>query len=1108
MPDRQSAHEDPPTEGARESNSADEVRRIPGESTDFLTSLGPTLPSPDYAREPFLLRQGEVLAGRFVVVGFLARGGMGAVYEAEDGILRTRVALKLIRSDIASDASAMERFRREVLLARQVSHPNVCRVYELYETTTAGGLPIRFLTMELLSGETLSQRLAQAGKLSTDDALPLVRQMCAGLAAAHAEGVVHRDFKTSNLMLVPKTEDGARTGTRSTRVVITDFGVARAFNAGSASPPEAKLTGEAGVLGTPDYMAPEQVTGGEATPASDIYALGVVLYELVTGKLPFTGDTPLASAARRLNEDPPRPELASPGLQPRWSTVILRCLSRDPGRRFQRAQDVARALDVGRTGLRRPAALAAVSLALLVGALAVTRAFHHAARVDVKTPIAVMAPRPVVAIFGFRNQLSFEEQAWLPTALEELLAQELEAAESSLRLIPTDRVAEARRSLGISPNSLPDEAARRRLTILLVPNYYLYGTLSSGVPETSPPRVQVHLLSAKTGQELLTMEEVLGPGRTSDTIRVLGRSVRAALSAHLTSEEEAILSQARAGSDAVARLYVEGLVRFRSFDYTIARSSFDAALGQNKDFTPARQRVLQSFEKQNERKKAEETVRVLLAGSALRWRDRQLLLAKQLELKDEPDKARERMTALLDSFPDDLELGLGLTLYSQIEPQGQSWYLALITRLMQLPPPASTDIRLVLAHGETLLITGKVDVARALFEEARARAEALGARSEQAWAIWDTAEIAWVHDRMGLEAAPLFANAAQVFETVGELELARTVRGRMATLYSNLGPRSRAAAALNKVAALDRKFGDRQTLGFHEVFLAREVLALGQLRRAGEILEQARREWDPEGEQPGNRNFSEYFQQRADLQLEQGDLRGALASLRAYRNTYNSEEKTALSLESTLLFQQDRLDEAAASARRAATLAAASGAALEEASRILWACRLDCEMGRPEAGLSCLSSTLASAGMGPAFVAHWFMVKSRCEYLLRTLTGAREDAEKAVTLFKEDENYIGETLARVQLMRADAALGRAKPAVPVLRAELAQAEGKGAKRLALEAALALGEAELRAGMAFGRKRLVALEREAGSLGFFRIARLAKEARESAASRTPHAGAGR
>jgi serine/threonine protein kinase len=370
---------------------ANEVARSPHESSAELSSEDPTPDAAGDETELAQLQEGEVLAGRFVVVRLLARGGMGAVYEAHDAILRTRVAVKLIRSDLSNDATALDRFRREVLLGRQVSHPNVCRVYELYETNTAAGHHVRFLTMEFISGETLSKRLARGGRLSTQEALPLVEQMCAGLDAAHSAGVIHRDFKSSNVMLAaPSGDEDAQ----STRVVLTDFGVARARETSQGSE-QRRLTGEAGVLGTPDYMAPEQVTGADVTQAADIYALGVVLYELVTGRLPFSGSSPLASAARRLDEAPPSPELLAPGLDRQWSKVILRCLAREPRHRFHSAPDVAKALEKKPTSrtLLASSGIALLTLAVVVAARLLPHSAGMGSKKNQSTPTSP-APNP------------------------------------------------------------------------------------------------------------------------------------------------------------------------------------------------------------------------------------------------------------------------------------------------------------------------------------------------------------------------------------------------------------------------------------------------------------------------------------------------------------------------------------------------------------------------------------------------------------------------------------------------------------------------------------------------------------------------------------------
>jgi serine/threonine protein kinase/CheY-like chemotaxis protein/tetratricopeptide (TPR) repeat protein len=329
---------------------------------------------PDPAAPVF--HAGEVVSGRFRIVRFLAQGGMGELYEAEDLELRERVALKTILPLKARDERAVSMFKREVHLARQVTHPNVCRIYDVFrhhppaaEGEQEPASEVVFLAMELLQGETLAARLERERRVSTADALPLVRQMAAALSAAHRAGVVHRDFKTLNVMLVkPVPPD------EGPRVVVTDFGLARRSAHDAVGGLSVSLVDD--MSGTPTYMAPEQVEGGPLTAAADLYALGVVMYEMVTGARPFVGDTPLQTAVKRLQAPAPTPRIHLPDIDARWEATILRCLARQPEDRFPNAEAVVAALE-GKEALPKGAAprrrrwtIAASLLGLSVMALA------------------------------------------------------------------------------------------------------------------------------------------------------------------------------------------------------------------------------------------------------------------------------------------------------------------------------------------------------------------------------------------------------------------------------------------------------------------------------------------------------------------------------------------------------------------------------------------------------------------------------------------------------------------------------------------------------------------------------------------------------------------
>ena len=207
--------------------------------------------------------------------------------------------------------------------------------------------------MELLNGETLADRLQRDGRLTTDEALPLARQMAAGLTAAHRAGVVHRDFKSLNVMLVkPASPDG------ELRAVITDFGLAKRNSEDDRSSLSVSLNDAGEISGTPAYMAPEQVEGGAVTPATDVYAMGVVLFEMVTGARPFVADTPLKTAVKRLQEPAPSPRIHVPDLDERWEAAILRCLARQPADRFASPDEAVAALSDASLSVSRPTGFA------------------------------------------------------------------------------------------------------------------------------------------------------------------------------------------------------------------------------------------------------------------------------------------------------------------------------------------------------------------------------------------------------------------------------------------------------------------------------------------------------------------------------------------------------------------------------------------------------------------------------------------------------------------------------------------------------------------------------------------------------------------------------
>lgn len=246
-----------------------------------------------------------MLTGRYRIVGLLGQGGMGEVYRADDLKLGQAVALKFLPTQFSKDEKRLESFHSEVRLARQVSHPNVCRVYDIGEVDGQ-----HFLSMEYVDGENLSTLIQRIGRLPQDKAIDIARQLCAGLAAAHDRGVVHRDLKPSNAML-----DGRG------RIRITDFGLARLA---------AEQEGAGVIAGTPAYMAPEQLSGGRVTEQSDIYSLGLIMFEVFTGKAAYAAESKAELLKLRERSSPVAPSTIVSDMDPVIEAVIQRCLEKRP----------------------------------------------------------------------------------------------------------------------------------------------------------------------------------------------------------------------------------------------------------------------------------------------------------------------------------------------------------------------------------------------------------------------------------------------------------------------------------------------------------------------------------------------------------------------------------------------------------------------------------------------------------------------------------------------------------------------------------------------------------------------------------------------------------
>ncbi len=385
-------------------------------SEDDSVSLTKTLETPSEE-----LTTGSTFADRYQIIEELGRGGMGQVYKVMDTKVKDKVALKLLKPEIASDKKTIERFSNELKFARKIRHKNVCQMFDLNEEKG-----IHYITMEYVPGEDLRSMIRMSGQLSVGTAVNIAKQICEGLADAHKLGVVHRDLKPQNVMI---DRDGIAR--------IMDFGIARSIRAKG-------ITAAGVMVGTPEYMSPEQVEGKEVDERSDIYSLGIILYEMTTGKVPFEGDTPFTIGVKHKSEAPIDPRELNSHIPEDLSHLILKCMEKEKEKRYQSAGEVRAELELIEKGIpttervepkRKPITSREITVSFSLRRLFIPAAIIAALVIAVIVILQVLPQREPaaapkiensIAVISFENQTGDAAYDYLQKAIPNLLITSLE----------------------------------------------------------------------------------------------------------------------------------------------------------------------------------------------------------------------------------------------------------------------------------------------------------------------------------------------------------------------------------------------------------------------------------------------------------------------------------------------------------------------------------------------------------------------------------------------------------------------------------------------------------------------------------------------------------
>jgi eukaryotic-like serine/threonine-protein kinase len=1050
--------------------------------------------APAPALPPGEFSPGTVLGNRYEILALLGQGGMGAVYKARDTELDRLVALKIIRPELTTNPEILKRFKQELILARQVTHRNVIRIFDLGQ---ADGF--KFITMEYLEGQDLRGVLREKGKLPPEEAAKIILQICRALEAAHGEGVIHRDLKPQNIML-----------DANGRAYVMDFGIAR-----SAYLPGMTQTGA--LVGTPEYMSPEQAKGEKLDERSDLFSLGTILYELIIGQSPYYSDTPLATLWKRIQEKAKPLNEVDPTIPKPLSDIVGKALEIEPENRFATAHEFAQHLEsflgispsmIGsitdqllvplpeQKPIWKYTTIGAMVLLLAVAGIGLPRKFFPGS--SKKTS----APEPLVlAIIPLRNASGDASLNWLGGSLAEVVRTEV-GQSAEFRTVSPDRLQQVLTDLRIGPDSEIAPTDLQRISEFTKAKLLVWGQYARVGDKI---RIEAKLDDLKGQRTVPLSAEAAGESALLGTADKLAQTIQQNLSLGRGSVQDLKAAAFKPSSNSLEaiRAYTDGMAKARQGNYIDAVKEFESATRADANFALAYSMLGQTYAHLGHARDAEQSAtRSVELSSNLPVAEKYIIQAVNAKIGNNYQKALDAYENLERLMPSDPQVQFELGELSETHGEYDKAH-AHYDKAVQADPKHLEALRGI---GQVEYERGNPQASLDYLNRALSLAVEVNNRQGKAAVLHDLGEAYRLLNRPQ-DALQNYQQSLEIMQQIGDKKGMATNLDYIAVVYSDLGKSAEAEKTYKQELEIRKDLGDQDGLG--EALLnfgyflmgIRNEEALANMKQSLQIQMQL-------GNQPNQvkclanigaiyglmAKYDDalvYHQQAVDL-LHKVQMPGALATelnnvgvayfmigqfdqalqnyLQALDQARKAGSKDVIAEASDgiaeLFAAQGRLGAALnaqqESLKNAQQLEQQSGAALAQ-SQADYAHILN-QLGRGQEGQKTLDESLNAARSAQAepMVAMILNFQGESFYYRGDFKSSRPLFERAQQSAVKAKDAIQSLTARLNLAKVSIKEGKAAAAVNTLKELRKEADSLGVKYIATKCSVALGDALLQA----------------------------------------------